>query len=248
MIKLRILAALLVLAITGCSNDNKPENTTYKKLYDLISSYKKSIQAAPNKLAYSDITAEYEDSIENFLWSNAPFMNWEGTLQAVDTNTEVLMGREATEVLCIININIAHNTTGSFLLSFYEKDNPLAYTNIQKCPIGSKVYFGFVPWQMRRKEELQNDIINSKFDMLGGLFYIGENPQSYSANAQKIVSDYDSLRIIHPNEYIRIEDSIPDVFEALSKEEQVFINTFRSFRNIYDTDYPRPGVQAKTIQ
>lgn len=228
---------MLAITIASCSKDK--EVSTGQRLGDLISSFSKSILSAPNKLTFADIVTEYEDSIENFLWSNAPFVNWEGTLEAIDTRDEVIFGREATEVLCLIKTKINREIEGVYLFSFYKNDKPLTYKSLQECPIGSKVYFGFVPWDILHNDKLLDDILNSEFNMRGGLFYIGSKPQSYSDNTQRIVASYDSIRSIYPDEYIRIKDSVPAYYKKLTDNEQMFIDEFSSFRNIYDKTYPR---------
>lgn len=229
-----ILSALI---IAGCSQNS--EDTTNQKLNSLIVSYSKSIQSAPNRLSYSEITSQYSDSIDNFLWSNAPFVNWEGILTAIDTEEEIQGTRKVNRVECLIKTKISQNINGIFLLYFYENDNPLAFANLKECPIDSKIYFSFVPWGIKEDELLFHDIDNSKFGLMGGLVYIGTKPQLFSENTQRIIETYDSLRTINPHEYIRIEDSIPSVYRQLSEEERVFIDRFSSFRNIYDDNYPR---------
>ena len=235
--KLTILAGLLLTFFVSCTKDGRITNSHY---FDtLVSNYSNTIETAPNKLSYSSITNEYKDSITNYLWANAPFINWEGVLINIETKNEMLFSRESTEILCLIKAKIGRKIEGIYLLSFYKSDNPLVYNNLKECAIGSNVYFGFEPWQLKENDQILHDILNYKFNMRGGLFYIGSAPQSYSSNAQRIVSLYDSLRAANPKEYIRIKDSVPSDFTKLPIEEQIFISEFSSFRNIYDEHYPR---------
>lgn len=232
-----ILILIPIILLAGCSK--VVESTNQQRFNVIINSYSKSIKTAPNILSSDEITLEYKDSIEDFLWSNAPFINWEGILEEIDVKKEVLFGREATEVTCLIKTNIRSDIDVIFLLSFFKADIPTLFNNLQECSIGSKVYFGFIPWQIKDNEQLRKEIITLQFNLRGGLFYIGLTPQLYSINSQKIIAVYDSLRSMNPIEYIRIMDSIPSDFEKLSTDEQIFIKEFSSFRNLYDKDYPR---------
>lgn len=223
--------------LSGCS---KPSTLNEQQEFDaIVVSYSNTIQSAPNGLSYEDITTEYEDSITKFLWSKAPFVNWTGTLTDIETEVEFLMGRKCTNVKCIIHTKISNDIEGKLLFSFYKDDIQSVYNNLQELPIGSKVYFSFVPWQILKGVKLQENIINEKFDMLGGIFYIGTKPQSYSTTAQRIVEYYDSVRMIDKSVYIRVTDSLPSEFSRLPEEEQILIKEFCSFRNLYDEHYPR---------
>lgn len=232
-----LAVAIGIGVLSGCKEQSI--GNEQERFNDIVFTFSNEIQSAPNELSYDDITFKFQDSIKKFLWCNAPFVNWEGTLIDIETEKEYLMGREALMVSCLISTKISKDIEGSFLLTFYKNDKPSVFNNLQDLSLRSNVYFSFEPWQIQTGVQLHKDIISKRFNLLGGISYIGRKPQSYSEDARKIVEYYDSVRAINHSAYIRVMDSLPSEFTRLSEEEQLLIQDFSSFRNIYDEEYPR---------